>query len=372
MSKNILVNYLGRKGGTALYSFEMAKGLIENGANVYGIISEQNYMLNEWKKLKFKKLLVLPTYNNNKTFIINTVKFFIKYRFIIKNFFKDVKIDVVYVPAFHNWGELVNNIFPKAKKIVTTHDALPHTGNLIRNKLTWIYNKKSLKNADDIIILSEYFKKYMIDIHNKSEKNIHVIPHGVFNYYNSIKIYNESLYDKETINFLFFGRIEDYKGLSILSKAYKKVSEKYKKVSLTIAGSGDFSKYEKEYKSLRNVHIINRWIDDTEVGNFFCGNNIITVLPYLNATQSGVINIAMINKSLVIATSCSGIVEQICHKQTGILIKPNDINALVKAMEFVIENRNDCNKYIENASKYIESLSWKKLSKKVLKIVEQY
>lgn len=66
MSKNILVNYLGRKGGTALYSFEMAKGLIENGANVYGIISEQNYMLNEWKKLKFKKLLVLPTYNNNK------------------------------------------------------------------------------------------------------------------------------------------------------------------------------------------------------------------------------------------------------------------------------------------------------------------
>lgn len=371
MNKNILINYLGRKGGTALYSFEMVKGLIENGASVYGVISSQNEMLEEWKKLNLKKLVIVPTYSGKISCLIATMKFLLKSRYKIKDEFKNLNIDVVYVPAFHIWSEYINELFPNAKKIITNHDPLPHSGNILKNKLIWIYNKRSLKKANDIILLSEKFKIIVSKLYNKKLENVHVIPHGIFDFYNSFKVEKNSMYSKEKINFIFFGRIERYKGLHILAKAYELLYKKYKDITLTVIGNGNFSEYEKEYAKLEGVTVINRWIKDEEVKYFFTGDNIITVLPYLDATQSGVINIAMMNKSLVIATNTGGIGEQVKNKETGLLIAPNNVNELVDAMEYAIKNKIECKQYIDNASKMLSILDWKNLSKILLEIINR-
>ena len=37
--------------------FNLTNSVIENGAEVYAIISKQNEMIDEWKKLKLKKLI---------------------------------------------------------------------------------------------------------------------------------------------------------------------------------------------------------------------------------------------------------------------------------------------------------------------------
>ena len=370
--KNILVNYLGRKGGTAVYSFEMTKGLIENGANVYGIISAQNEMLSEWEKLGFKKLIIVPTYYGKMSFIVATIKFLLKNRYKIKDKFNDIKIDIVYVPAFHLWSEYINKLFPKAKKIITNHDPLPHSGNILKNKMIWLYNKKSLKKADDIIILSKQFKETIIKLYDKKIYNIHVIPHGVFEFYSLVETNQKSLYSDEKVNFIFFGRIEKYKGLHILAKAYNLLYEKYKNITLTVIGNGDFSEYEDEYSKLNNITIINRWIKDEEVNYFFKGSNVITVLPYLDATQSGVIGIAMLNKSLIITTNVGGLKEQVKNGITGLVIEANNAEVLMKAMEFAIEKKEVCRKYIDNAYNEIKLLSWKHLAKKVLDITEKY
>ena len=48
--------------------------------------------------------------------------------------------------------------------------------------------------------------------------------------------------NEETINFLFFGRIEKYKGIQLLAKAYKElVQTPHLDITLTIAGSGNFA-----------------------------------------------------------------------------------------------------------------------------------
>ena len=79
----ILVNFLGRKGGTALYSYEMTRALIENGAEVSAIISSQNHMLNKWKSLSLKNLYIINTYDNKYNFIINSIKFILFDRFTL-------------------------------------------------------------------------------------------------------------------------------------------------------------------------------------------------------------------------------------------------------------------------------------------------
>lgn len=370
--KNILVNFLNRKGGTNAYAYEMTKGLVENGGNVYAIVSEQNDRLDEWKKLALKGLIIIPTYTNKYDFFINSIKFYFRDRFKVKKIIDKIDIDVVYTPHFHPWFRFINNMKPKAKKIITVHDPIPHSGSFFKNKLIWIAEKKDLKKADELIILSNIFKKYMIETYNKSSDNIHVIPHGAFVYYKNKQANNYiDIYDNDKINFLFFGRIEPYKGLNILAKAYRKISKKYKNVSLTVVGSGDFSPYKNEYKDLVNFRLINRWIDDSEIGSFFCGKNIVTVLPYLNATQSGVINIAMMYKSLIIASNTGGLKEQVQDKITGLLVIPNSEDSLAKAMEFVINNQTECLKYITQASEFLLTLDWKKLSKILLDIVEK-
>ncbi|SDO97495.1 glycosyltransferase family 4 protein [Selenomonas ruminantium] len=367
--KKILVNYLGRKSGTAMYSYEMTKGLIENGAIVYAIISEQNTILDEWKKLGLQGLCVYPTYNSLWSFIKSTIRFLILGRKELKKICETWDIDVVYVPAFHLWSELVNRLFPTAHKIITNHDVLPHSGNIFKNKIIWYYNFISLKKADDIVILSKQFSDVIKKRTGLDNNHIHVIPHGCFSLYE--RIYNLKRYDygNHKVNFLFFGRIEPYKGLNVLGEAYKRILCDGYDVSLTIVGNGDFSLYSHTFKDLKNVNIINRWIKDEEVLSFFQEDNIVTVLPYLDGTQSGVINIAMKHSSLVVASNVGGIKEQIKNMETGILVESNDVDSLYNAMKFTLNDNCEIGRMKQNALREMRELSWDKLSKKILDII---
>ena len=197
-----------------------------------------------------------------------------------------------------------------------------------------------------------------------------VMPRDVLNQYKDIKIKQSIEYPSDKINFLFFGRIEKYKGLLILAEAYKSLKEKYDNISLTIVGNGDFTPYNNAFTGLKDFKLINRWIDDNEVNGFFLGDNIVTVLPYLDATQSGVINIAMINRSLVISTNIGGLKEQIKDKKTGMLVEANNSKALEKAMEFAIREQNICNKYINAAANEMKKLSWNNLGRILLEEIK--
>ena len=362
----ILVNFLGRKGGTALYSYEMTKALIENGAKVSAIISSKNHMINKWKSLPLNKLYIINTYDNKYSFIVNSIKFILFDRFILKKEIKKDNIDVIYIPCFHPWYSFINKMCSKAKKVFTIHDPLPHSGGFFDNKLIWIMQKNDLKKADKIVILSECFRNYVINFYKKKNEQVCVIPHGVFNYYKDVKKDQSIIYENDKINFLFFGRIEKYKGLLILAEAYKRLREKYNNITLTVAGNGDFSLYREAFRGLKDFRLVNRWIDDNEVNEFFSGINIVTVLPYIDATQSGVVNIAMINKSLVIATNVGGLKEQVKDKETGILVSSNNVKELQEAMEYAILKRDVCNKYIQNAKNEMNRLSWSSLGKVLL------
>lgn len=372
--KKILVSYLGTNGGTNLYAYEMAKGLIDNNQSVYALISRENKMLTQWKELSLQKLVIIPTYSSKITCLMRIIKFLFLGKILLRKEFKDINIDIIYIPALHILDRFIPKIFNRAKCIITDHDPIAHSSNSIFPRIMWYFNRIYLRQADEIILLSEKFRSIAIKNYDKNPQSVHVIPHGVFDYYALVenkKRYKDVIEYNKKYNFLFFGRIEKYKGLHILSKAYKILSNKYENISLTIVGNGNFKDYEKEYINLKNIRIINRWINDDEVNKFFRGKNIITVLPYLDATQSGVINIAMLNKSLVITTDVGGLSEQVKNKYTGLLIEPNNVNALTEAMEFVINNMEMCFDYIDNAYNEVQNLQWKNLSKKLINIIEK-
>lgn len=83
---------------------------------------------------------------------------------------------------------------------------------------------------------------------------------------------------------LFFGRIEEYKGINILVKAFLQAN--IKDTKLVIAGRGD-AKITKN----SNIIFINRYIKDSEIANLFLNASCV-VYPYISATQSGVLSLA--------------------------------------------------------------------------------
>ncbi|MCX7715407.1 MAG: glycosyltransferase family 4 protein [Clostridia bacterium] len=364
--KKVLVNYIGRKGGGAVYAYEMTKSLINNGCKVYAIIPSSIENLAKWKELNTEELILIETYTNYINYIINTVKFRLFQLPKLKKKFKDVVPDAVYVPMIQPWTRMVNSIFGHSKKIVTVHDPKPHSGSSI---LFDMFCRKTAVEADDIVILSEAFRDYSIRHFKKDADHVHVVPHGIFDYYKEVENDNKSfIYDENKINFLFFGRITKYKGIHILAKAYEKMQND--NVTLTIVGSGDFSEYAKEYEGLKNVRVINRWIEDDEVGSFFRGKNIVTVLPYIDATQSGVIPIAMEYRSLVIASNTGGLSEQVKHGETGYLFCAGDENALYETMKYVAENYEAQSHILDNAYAYINTFSWDTLGRKIVDIID--
>ena len=369
MEQAVVCNYIGKKGGGPLYAYEMTKGLIENGVNVIAIIPDNIENLDMWETLEGCRIVKIKGYKDNYlSFLCAAVRilFFEKRR--IRKACSGVEILGVYIPMIQPLSLLINRFFKKKQTIVTLHDPIPHKG---CGKLYAQVCEKTAVNADDIVVLSEKFVNITAEHYKINPKRVHVIPHGIFDNYK--KVYDKKLkhkFDNQKINFLFFGRVTPYKGLDVLAEAYRRLSAEHPDVALTLVGNGDFSPYKEAYENLKNVTIVNRWIRDEEVYGYFDNEDIITVLPYIEATQSGVIPVAMACGSMVICSDCGGLSEQVEDGVTGKLVRPGDADDLYKAMKEVTVNGID-RKIVNNAMKYINDLSWDKLSRELIQIIKE-
>ena len=368
MSKNdvIVINYTGRKGGGALDAFEMAKALVENGVNIVPIISSKIENLEMWRTVRFKRLIVIDTYDNYVSFAIKTILFPVCVKPKVLRETKDLNVKAIYSPMGTFWSDKINKLFPKAKTVMTIHDPIPHSGT---NWYTKLAIRAFSSSYDVIVVHSKVFVDEVKKL-NKSEQVIY-IPLGRHNIYRWATEKKSIIkYDVNKINFVFFGRLEEYKGLDVLAKAWMILDAKYHvNVSLSIVGNGDFSLYRELYQNFTNVEIINRWIDYGEVESVFTGENLVCICPYKDGTQSGVILVALDYGVPVIATDTGGIGEQIIDGKTGYLIETNNVDALVKTMEkFVLDK-----KLIEimktEIQTYIAGISWNKSAKKLMEII---
>ncbi|MDO4462739.1 MAG: hypothetical protein Q4C30_09680, partial [Bacteroidia bacterium] len=162
---NILVSYMGRRGGGAEYAYEMTKGLIENNQSVYAVISAQVDNLELWKQLPLKKLIMISTSDQYKGFFSGTVRFCFHDIFSIKKILQGVKIDILYVPMSHPWSTLTRYFLSYKHSVGTLHDPVIHPGSPFIIKLfLWI---ESLKPYDSLVILSKTFLEYTKKKYNK-------------------------------------------------------------------------------------------------------------------------------------------------------------------------------------------------------------
>lgn len=364
----VLINYHGKRGSGPSYSLEWAKGLIKNNCDVYAVISKEVVNLSEWEALlPSERIFLIDTHKDYSRIdlIKKTLKLYLIEKKQIQKQFNNVTFDFSFHTFYCHWANIVDSFLNVNKVVAICHDPIAHSGTkLYTNYLFYRHYKK----ADYVFTLTKSFVPLVHERFGIPLDHIHYIPHGrmqMYNHYSQV-MYESLHYSSEKINFLFFGFIEDYKGLNILANAYKIVSSKRNNITLTIAGNGNFGPYKKAYDGLKNLNIINRYIKDEEVGALFAGPNVIVILPYTNATQSGVIPIAYEFLTPIIASNTGGLKEQLDDGKIGYMFEAGNSNELADKMIYLIDNPQKWEEQNQIMKDYRKKLDWDVLATQLL------
>lgn len=212
----------------------------------------------------------------------------------------------------------------KKRMILTVHDPFLHSGET--TKKMRMYRKLAFRIINKYVILNECQKKQFSLAHHIKENNILVNRLGVYDNLCDANITK----DKHTsFRVLFFGRISPYKGIDYLIKAIDIAHKENPNIECVIAGKGKFSFdiskcYYKEYFT-----ILNRFIPDEELANLIYNSDVV-VCPYIDATQSGVVQQAYGFEKPVIASNVGAMSEYIIDGVTGSIVPAKNADMLAK------------------------------------------
>ena len=172
---------------------------------------------------------------------------------------------------------------------------------------------------------------------------------------------------------LFFGFVRPYKGLRYLIEALPEVL-KHNEVTLFVAG--EFWKSKADYERLiralgleNSVRLVDRYIPNEEVGTYFAACDAV-VLPYVGASQSGIVQLAYEFARPVIATTAGGLPDVVEDGTTGYLVSPRDSRALADAIVKLLNA--DRAAMEENCRKRASMLSWDALVEQIELLYEEW
>jgi starch synthase len=239
---------------------------------------------------------------------------------------KECNADIFHLTSSQEWNPLLAALIRVLGKplVFSVHDPEQHLGAPLYMRISDFLTAK-ISNA--LVVLSQLGKRQLIEKGFPAERIYH-IPLGVYSFF--LKNQTTVSAAREKV-ILFFGRIEPYKGLDILLQAFSQIANNLPDWKLIVAGAGDLSIYQ-PYLNHASIEVINRYIGDEEVAELMQRSGFVA-LPYIEATQSGVIPIAYAFGRPVVATDVGSLREMIVHEETGLLIKPGDVNELIWAMQ---------------------------------------
>jgi glycosyltransferase involved in cell wall biosynthesis len=247
---------------------------------------------------------------------------------------QDFRPDVVHLQQGHLWFNWVLGSLPRCPFILTVHDYRTHPGDMpSRMTPQWILNL-GVRRADELIVHAEQIKKQLVANDGIPKSRVHVIPH--------IKLGDETSakWDNGYVpTVLFLGRIWKYKGLEYLIRAEPLISSQVPTARIVIAGQGEsFSRYRKMMVHPERFTVHNEYISDARVVQLIEESTVVA-LPYIEASQSGVIPLAYTHGKPVVATNVGGLPEMVDEGQTGFCVPPRNERALANAIARILKDR---------------------------------
>jgi glycosyltransferase involved in cell wall biosynthesis len=356
---HIAIVYLGRRGAGGIISFELAQQLGKK-YQVTAFLSGMAENSNRWSEVEIE-YCQFDTFRNVIGALWSLVAPVKIHR--VTDQIRQCRPDILLFPMFHPWNSIIQKALPEIPSVVYVHDPRPHPGLL--GRIYEILENASIRRATRCVVLSETLQSLLVS-RGVSFDHIDVAPLGPFIYPSSPQPANRQAH---LPTLLFFGRIAPYKGLEILLQSFTKVRKSIP-CRLLIVGEGNLAPYKSTIYRLQDVTIVNRWIAENEIADFFMQSDIV-VLPYTSASQSGVIPIAAVLGLPVIATLVGGLSEQIEDGVSGWLVPPDDAQSLEIAILWVLSNPElavQCGQALKEC--YEKHFGWEQVANRLVNSLE--
>jgi len=229
------------------------------------------------------------------------------------------EIGVMIIPMASPWDIFLGKRLMKAGIKVTRiiHDAKPHPGDTFPPKF-WI--KALCFDSSCVVTLSQYVSGQLTLLRYAPSAKIRVgeLP------YPRVRPISAVNSTSPRRNFLFIGRGRTYKGLDLLLASWPLVGDSDS--ILTIAGEGHVVS-----RDISRIQHLDRWLSDSEVLSLITNSDVV-VLPYLEASQSGIIPVALSSNRPIVITPVGGLIEQIEDGINGVVSKGITPQALAAAL----------------------------------------
>ena len=200
--------------------------------------------------------------------------------------------------------------------VVTIHDAVQHKGEesaMMDYLRDWCISK-----ADLVTVLSTHVAN-VLRLNPKFKKPLQVVTDGLV-MHSKPAMAARHYPSHRPIKLLFHGRIHAYKGLDLLLDAMLLLQSKGKNYSLTIAGAGELGSYQDKIQKLSHISVKNHFLSEDELSHLLAEHDV-SVLPYIEASQSGVAIDALWAALPAVATPVGALPKQFAHEQNALIVE---------------------------------------------------
>lgn len=271
--------------------------------------------------------IILTEMNRRGINPIEDMILFFKYLRIISSIRPDLTITYTIKPNIYG-GMACRFLRAKYIENITGLGSAFQKENFIKKMVCFLY-KTSCKNAKAVLFENEENKQIFINAHLIEKRQAYKLAGAGVNL--DEYPYMEYPNKKETIRFLFIGRVMKEKGVDELFEAARKIKEEYPGILFDIVGP-----MEDEYNS-----VINRLVEEGVITYYGYQKNVRPFIKrchcfVLPSWHEGMANTNLENASMgrpIITSKIHGCLEAVIDGETGYLCESKNSDSLYKVMK---------------------------------------
>jgi glycosyltransferase involved in cell wall biosynthesis len=286
--------------------------------------------------------------------------------------FREIKPDILHLQSGVVWEYALALVQRRCPVIMTVHD--------VRNHPSWggrfwtpeFVNAYGMKSVDGLIVHGNACRDLLLKLysHRIDSSRVYSVDHGVIDCFGRGAARSEVPQGGGHV--LFFGHIDKYKGLEYLMEAEPILRSLVPGVSIIVAGDTTHPDYYRNLaKGASSVTMRLGFQDDESVERLFRWADVV-VLPYIEASQSGVLQVAVAFGVPPVVSKVGGLPDVISDRVNGVLVEPRDPLALATAIQELLTNRELRDRVIGNLQIDREGrFSWSRIAARTLDIYRE-
>ncbi|WP_285037204.1 glycosyltransferase family 4 protein [Plantibacter sp. ME-Dv--P-095] len=325
----IAVVHWGRTGAGPLFAQELAQALQEDGASI--VVS---YSLDAEIAERFTGLGVpafgVRTYRDRRGALLGLPRLLVA-TVGLDRFLRRHRVDVVVIAMEHLWQGVVAPVFRLGRRrtLLCVHDATMHPGD--HSGIEHLLRRVERGVADGAVVFSNAVAAQLASLGAFPTDRIHETVHAAYRVDPGRAARTVGSSEVPVVG--FFGRLSAYKGLDLGIRAIAELRSRGIRVRFRVVGSGA----DESVAALRHEddEVQNRWVAQDEIEGVVGGFDL-ALLPYTEASQSGVLAYTMALGVPAVVTPVGGLAEQATASGSAIVATNVTPTALADAMASVL------------------------------------